>query len=623
MCGIIGYYGEKDVKSVLLKGLKDLEYRGYDSSGVAILHEKGFKRIRARGALSNLESLLREESFKGSLGIGHTRWATHGPPTRTNAHPHKARDVYVVHNGIIENFVELKTGLLNKGLILESETDSEIFAHLIAEGRKEKLSFLESVFQTMKLVKGAYSVVCVCESAPGEIIGFKKGPPLVVGIKGKDVIVCSDAYPLSSHYEKVFYLEDDEVVRFKTGSPLQFFDSKGNSIEKKDTPLEFKKEDVKKRGFKHHMLKEIYEQPSAVSKALDQYIDLKTQSITLGNMGLSERGFFSPKGEKAADKFLKNVERVFIVGCGSSYYAGLLGKYVIENVAKIPVEVDIASEFRYRDPAFEKNSLVFAISQSGETADTLAALKLAKDKKMKVLSLCNTRGSSVDRDSDGRLYMKAGLEVGVASTKAFVCSLVTIYLFSFYLAKKRGLLGKKQEKKVITSLLSLPSYMESVLAYNKFFSETASLLKNYKGFLYMGRGVNYPIALEGALKLKELAYMHAEGYAAGEMKHGPLALVDERMCLVFLNPKGSLYEKTLNNLRECQARGGKIIAIGTEQDKTLKDLSEGYICLPKMDELMYPFVEIIPLQLMAYHVALALGNNVDQPRNLAKSVTVE
>ncbi len=654
MCGIIGYYGPDRPVDVILDGLKKLEYRGYDSAGLTTLHRGVFKRIRAQGKLIELEKKLAGEVFDGQLGIGHTRWATHGAPTERNAHPHCAKGVSIVHNGVIENYIELREELCRLGVSLESDTDSELIAHLMAQQIDKGLDLVSGAMAVVEKITGAYSVLAISEDHPHELVAFKKGPPLIVGL-GKDfTIVASDILAIAPHTKQVLYINDEEVVHIQK-TEVHFFQQGEREEGKKRLPtiLDWSEERAEKQGYSHFMLKEIYEQPRAVAAAIAPHIDIETKSIRLSGVGFScETPRGAPVGTsceslgESSDGFhgggiefhggediekdlacthevLKSVERVFIVACGTSFYAGLMGEYIIESLVGLPVEVDVASEFRYRHPIIPKNSLVILISQSGETADSLAALRLVKESQPRILTICNVKNSTMDRESEGRLYMNAGIEVGVASTKALTCTLAILHLLALQMAKAHGRLARVKEQESILALLEISSHMENILAYDHFFSEAAQALTKYKGFLYIGRGIHYPVAMEGALKLKELAYMHAEGYAAGEMKHGPLALIDKNMAIVALAPSDTLYEKTMSNIEESRARGGQLISIGTGDNIPLKALSEEYLSLPKVPWSMVPFLELIPLQLLAFHVAHALGHNVDQPRNLAKSVTVE
>ena len=617
MCGIVGYYGKKSPKDVLLQGLKKLEYRGYDSAGVAIRNNESFDVYRAAGKLAELDSKLSDVTFDGNIGIGHTRWATHGKPTESNAHPHKAKGVSLVQNGIIENYAELKVELMAQGAQFTSETDTEVVTHLIAFELEKSENLIQAVQSIIPRLRGAYAILAVSEKEPDTIVAFKAGPPLILGIGNEELILASDVQAFIEHTNKVIYLEDDEIVCIKKDQ-YKVFDLKSNELNKPILELDTTSENSDKKGFKHFMLKEIFEQPRAVANALDPYINLETKRLDFSSLGLDS-------SETPAEAFekLKTAKRVYIVACGTSYYAGMYGEYLFEQIGKIPVEIDVASEFRYRDPVLEKDSVAIFISQSGETADTLAALRLAKEKGLTTVSICNTRRSTIDREADLHLYMNSGLEVGVASTKALLSTLSVLNLVALLFAQARNLMTPEKESERIEALLALPSLMEGVLSYDKFFREAAQSLKKYKGFLYLGRGHSFPIAMEGALKLKELAYMHAEGYAAGEMKHGPLALIDENMVIVVICPKDNYYEKTVSNLEEAKARGGVIISIGTGDDEQLKSISEHYLSLPDCKWMISGLLSVIPVQLLSYHLADALGNDVDQPRNLAKSVTVE
>jgi glucosamine--fructose-6-phosphate aminotransferase (isomerizing) len=628
MCGIVGYFGPQNPKDVILGGLKRLEYRGYDSAGVAILDNGKFKLVRASGKLSELQKKLETEPFNGHLGIGHTRWATHGVPSERNAHPHKVEGISLVHNGIIENYQHIKKKLAEEGVKFSSDTDSELVAHLVARKVKETRDLFRAVELVLPELSGAYSILVVWEEQPDTMVAFKNGPPLLVGVGEKEMVVASDIQAIISHTNRVIYLEDFEVAKIQ-GTKYQIFSSSGQPVQKQVHTINWSSELVEKAGFKHYMLKEIHEQPRAVANAIAPHVDLITKRTSLKGVGFAATSFEQVETLDAAKdaietaKRLKEIERIFIIACGTSNYAGMVGKYLIENIAKLPVECDIASEFRYREPVIPPKSLVMVISQSGETADTLAALRLAKQAGALTLSICNVRRSTIDREAQGHLYMNSGTEIGVASTKAFVSTLALLNVFSVYLGRIREKITEKQEIEFMEALLATPSQMEAVLSYDKFFAEVAEKLKAFRGLLYMGRGVSFPIAMEGALKLKELAYMHAEGYAAGEMKHGPLALIDDRMLIVMLAPKDQHYEKTVSNLEEARARGGRIISIGTGDDAGLKSVSDYYLSLPQAKWTVNPLLAVIPMQLLSYHVADAMGHDVDQPRNLAKSVTVE
>ncbi len=616
MCGIVGYLGEKNPKTVIIDGLKKLEYRGYDSAGVAIIHNGKTKRIRAQGKLKALEEKVLNEDFNGHVGIGHTRWATHGAPNERNAHPHQVGEVSLVHNGIIENYLEIKAELIKEGAVISSDTDSELVAHLIWKELQKNQNLLLSVQIVLKKIIGAFSIVALWEKSPNELVAFKDGPPLIVGLskdtEKSEFFVVSDVQAALVHTNRFVYLNDREVVHIKDKA-VNYYNADGATLKKEITVLNWTADMVEKMGYRHFMLKELYEQPRSVAAAIAPYIDTDTHAVKFNDQGKSFN----------SETIFKSIERVIFVACGTSFYASMIGKYLIEQICRVPVDTDIASEFRYRRPVIPKNSLVISVSQSGETADTLAAVRLAKEQGAQVLSITNVAQSSIDREADAHMYMNSGVEIGVASTKAFTSTLALLNVLALQISKARGSLSPVSEKEYVQNLLTIPSQIEVVLAYDKYFSEAAKELQKYKGFLYLGRGVNYPIALEGALKLKELAYMHAEGYAAGEMKHGPLALIDESMAIVVVAPSDELLDKTVSNLQEAKARGGKIISIGTGENKALKDMSEYYLSLPGSLWTTNPIIAVVPLQLMAYHLADSLGYDVDQPRNLAKSVTVE
>lgn len=621
MCGIIGYSGPENPKDILIEGLKKLEYRGYDSAGVTILDANKFKRVRAEGKLIHLENKIKDQNFDGHLGIAHTRWATHGVPIEDNAHPHKAGPINIVHNGIIENYATLKDQLISRGAKLQSDTDSEVVAHLIFEQTQKGLGLLKAIQVIIKKLEGAYALLIVSENEPDEIIAVKNGPPLILGADKNSLMVASDILALVPRTQNMIYLEDYEIAHIKENR-WEVFDFDNKRLTKEVTQLNWTPDKVEKQGYSHFMLKEIYEQPGAVIQAITPHINLEKKAVVLSGVGF-KKGLSPEEDVRVTNEVLKSVEKVFIVACGTSFYAGMLGKYIIEDLCHISVEVDFASEFRYRKSNLLKNSLVIVISQSGETADTLAALRMVHNLGIKTLSICNTQLSTIDREASGHIYMNAGVEIGVASTKALSCTISLLNLFALALSKAKEELPQEEEQKIIGALLKAPFQMETVLAYDKFFAKAASTLRKYKGFLYIGRGLSFPVSMEGALKLKELAYIHAEGYAAGEMKHGPLALVDKDMCAVVLIPKNDLYKKTMSNLEEVKARGGQVISIGTEEDEKLSSLSQHYLPLPKTHEFITPLLQLIPLQLLAFHVAQSMGYDVDQPRNLAKSVTVE
>ncbi|MBL7544965.1 MAG: glutamine--fructose-6-phosphate transaminase (isomerizing) [Bdellovibrionaceae bacterium] len=627
MCGIVGYLGPLNPKDVIMQGLKKLEYRGYDSAGLAILQDGNTKLVKATGKLQALEDRIKNETWTGHVGIGHTRWATHGVPSERNAHPHKVHGITLVHNGIIENYHEIKEGLLARGAQIASDTDSELVAHLVAEEFERVKDLKTAVERVLPKLVGAFSIVVLCEQSPNELIAFKDGPPLVVGLGKNENFVASDVQALIKYTQEFIYLNDREIVKL-LADKVQLFSSHGVPIERKSVTLNWSPELTEKQGFAHFMLKEIHEQPRTVATAVQTH--LCGDRVVLNRVGFLDKNYFEHRDSIDVEKdwentqrILQGIERVFIIACGTSFYAGNIAKYFIEKIAQLPVEIDIASEFRYRDPVVPKNSLVMTISQSGETADTLAAIRLAKERGATTLSLCNVKNSSIDRFADGHLYMNAGPEIGVASTKAFTATIAMLNVFALGLGQIRKTLSPDEEKNFVMSLRSVPSKMEVVLSYDKYFLAAANSLKDFRGFLFMGRGTNFPIAMEGALKLKELAYLHAEGYAAGEMKHGPIALIDERMAVVMVAPRDSYFEKTVSNIEEVKARGGYIISLGSGDDHALKRISKMYLPIPSSDWLTNPILFVIPLQLMAYHLSSVLGYDVDQPRNLAKSVTVE
>ena len=627
MCGIVGYLGPLNPKDVIMQGLKKLEYRGYDSAGLAIIQDGHTKLIKSTGKLQNLEERIKTETWTGHVGIGHTRWATHGVPSERNAHPHKVNGITLVHNGIIENYNEIKDELIKRGASIESDTDSELVAHLIAEEYEKTKELKSAVERVLPKLVGAFSIVVLCEQSPNELIAFKDGPPLVIGLGKNENFVASDVQALIKYTQEFIYLNDREIVKLESNQ-IQLFSSHGVAIDRKSVTLNWSPELTEKQGFAHYMLKEIHEQPRTVAASVENH--LIENQVRLNRVGFSNPNYIESREKLDTVKdwentkaVLQNIDRIFIVACGTSFYAGTIAKYFIEKIGKMPVEIDIASEFRYRDPVIPKNSLVLIISQSGETADSLAAIRLAKEKGALTLSLCNVINSSIDRVADGHLYMNAGPEIGVASTKAFTATIAMLNVFALSIGKIRKTLSIAEESQFVMSLRSLPSKMEVVLSYDKYFLAAANSLRDFRGFLFMGRGPSFPIAMEGALKLKELAYLHAEGYAAGEMKHGPIALIDEKMAVIMIAPRDNYFEKTVSNIEEVKARGGYIISLGSGDDPALKRISKLYLPIPVSDWLTNPILFVIPLQLMAYHLSSVLGYDVDQPRNLAKSVTVE
>ncbi len=609
MCGIVGYTGAGETQTILVEGLKRLEYRGYDSAGIAVRTEDGVDIRRKEGKVSALDDDLRTSPIDGSSGIGHTRWATHGRPSEINAHPHTAGEITLVHNGIIENYLELKQELETLGHTFSSETDTEIIAHLVSETLKTVPSTIEAVRAALEKVSGSYALALIRESEPGRLIATRSGSPLILGMGENENFIASDIPAILWMTRQVKYLEDGDIAAIDSGK-IVIFNEKGSEVERETKTITWDPIMAEKGGYRHFMLKEIHEQPRALSDTIGPRIQEETGEIYLEDLNL----------EKKSAKALK---KIFIVACGTSWHASLVGKFLIEQIARVPVEVDIASEFRYRDPIIDGNDLVLAVTQSGETADTLAAIKEAKGKKAATAAICNVVGSSISREADGVIYTHAGPEIGVASTKAFTTQLSALYLFALYLASARGTITSEDFNNHVHGLKHLPQMIEDTLKSEKEIEEIAKDFAGFRDFLFLGRGINYPIALEGALKLKEISYIHAEGYPAGEMKHGPIALIDEDMAVVVLAPKDEVYEKVLANVEEVKARDGKVIAIVFEGDKEIASRADRCIFIPKADKCLNPFLLSIPLQFLAYYVAVHLGTDVDQPRNLAKSVTVE
>ena len=613
MCGIIGYIGRQPVLPVLLDGLRRLEYRGYDSAGVALVHEGRLDVRRAAGKLANLESVLAARPLEGSYGLGHTRWATHGRPTEENAHPHRSANgrIVVVHNGIIENYLEIKRELVAEGHKFESETDTEVVAHLVEKEWKDD-GLENAVMRAMKRVRGLFALVLLSSDDPEKLVTVRNGPPIVVGIGDGEFFVASDVPAILAHTRDVVFLDDKEMAVL-TPKGVQFMTLEGQTVERKPTRVTWDPISAEKAGYKHFMLKEIFEQPHAVRDTILGRASLETGQIHLSEMTIS-------------DADLRSIDKVTLLACGTSWHAALVGKFMIEELAKISVEVDYGSEYRYRDPIVNNKTLAIAITQSGETADTLAAMREAKGKGARSLSICNVVGSMATREAEGTIYTHAGPEIGVASTKAFTTQLVALYLFALKMSEVRGTLSPADRCAHIKELMQLPLVLEETLKDAKQLEEIAARFHNRADFLYMSRGINYPIALEGALKLKEISYIHAEGYPAGEMKHGPIALIDENMPIVALATHDHVFEKMQGNIQEAKARGGSIIAVTTKGDTTLQELLDEHdslVAVPATHRLLMPVVISIPLQLLSYYIAVRRGCDVDQPRNLAKSVTVE
>jgi len=609
MCGIVGYIGWQEAPSIIIEGLRRLEYRGYDSAGIATLNGGGIEIRRAEGKLINLEKVLRERPVRGPRGIGHTRWATHGRPSEINAHPHCAGGIVVVHNGIIENYLALKEKLRALGHSFRSETDTEIIAHLIEEHYKATADFETAVRRGLAEVRGAYAVAILCEREPDKLIAAKLGSPLVVGQGEGEFFVASDIPAMLSHTREMIFLEDGEIAVFTEGG-MQVTDLAGTVVAKTPKTITWSPLMAEKGGYKHFMLKEIYEQPRAIAD-------------TVAGRVLEEKGDVYLEDLRLGDADLRGLEKIFIVACGTSWHAALVGKFLIEKLARVPVEVDIASEFRYRDPIVNPSTLTVLITQSGETADTLAALREAKGKGGRTIAVCNVVESSIARESDGVVYTHAGPEIGVASTKAFTTQLVALFLLALRLGRARGTLSADDCRRLTEELLTLPRKVEEALELDSAIEEAAKTFMGASDFLYLGRGNQYPIALEGALKLKEISYIHAEGYPAGEMKHGPIALIDEHLPVVIIAPRNDTFEKVASNMEEVRARAGKVIAVTDGDGGNLKDKADVVFTLPAIADELMPVLTSIPLQLLAYHIAVLKGTDVDQPRNLAKSVTVE
>ena len=623
MCGIVGYVGQKSVVPVIIEGLRKLEYRGYDSAGIAVAgNGDGLQVRRAEGKLRNLEEVIRTKPLEGSYGIGHTRWATHGRPTEENAHPHRdcTGRVVVVHNGIVENYLSLKKKLIEEGHKFSTETDTEVIAHLIENALKSsngtRPSLEDAVRKTVKQLTGVFALVVISADEPNKIVAARNGPPAVVGLGQNEYFVASDIPAILHHTRDLFFLADGDLAVI-TPSGVQVTNFDGSLLERKAQRVTWDPIQAEKGGFKHFMLKEIYEQPRAV------------RDTTLGRISQDSGKVFLEEMEISEEEFSK-ANKVNIAACGTSWHAGLAGKFMIERLARVPVEVDYASEYRYRDPITGPDALTLLITQSGETADTIAAQREAKAKGSKTLAICNVVGAMIAREAAGTIYTHAGPEIGVASTKAFTAQLTALFLFALFLAQKRNQLNEQQSIKLVQELTKLPGKLESILNHDEACDNLARRYQKVGGFLFLGRGIHYPIALEGALKLKEISYIHAEGYPAGEMKHGPNALIDENLPVVVLatkdpdDPDSVLrYEKTISNIKEVTARSGKVIAIATEGDNEINESADHVLYVPSAPELLLPILEVVPLQLLAYHIAVRRGCDVDQPRNLAKSVTVE
>ena len=623
MCGIVGYVGKKSVVPVIIEGLRRLEYRGYDSAGIAVCgNGSGLEVRRAEGKLRNLEEAIRQKPLQGTYGIGHTRWATHGRPTEENAHPHRdcTGRIVVVHNGIVENYLSLKKKLTEEGHKFTTETDTEIIAHLVekysksADGQHRSLE--DAVRMTIKQLSGVFAIAVISTNDPNKIVAARNGPPAVIGLGDNEYFVASDVPAILHHTRDIFFLSDGDMA-VVTPDGVQLTDFDGKPVARKVQRVTWDPIQAEKGGFKHFMLKEIYEQPRAVRDTTLGRVSQATGQIFLEEMEVSEAEF-------------RGAKKINIIACGTSWHAGQAGKFMIESLARVPVEVDYASEWRYRNPIVDPGTITLVISQSGETADTIAAQREAKAKGSKTLAICNVVGSMITREAAGTIYTHAGPEIGVASTKAFTGQLTALYIFAMYLAQVRGTMPADEARKAMLELTRIPAKLENILTHDAECDELAKRYQKVHDFLFLGRGIHYPIALEGALKLKEISYIHAEGYPAGEMKHGPNALIDENLPVVVIatrdvnDPDAVLrYEKTISNLKEVKARSGVVIALATEGDEEIKESADHVLYIPSAPEELSPIVEIVPLQLLAYHIAVRRGCDVDQPRNLAKSVTVE
>jgi glucosamine--fructose-6-phosphate aminotransferase (isomerizing) len=615
MCGIVGYIGKNNAYPVIIKGLQRLEYRGYDSAGVALINPDGVLSVyKKKGKVSELVTSNKDKDLSGTIGIGHTRWATHGEPNDINSHPHRSngKDIVIIHNGIIENYASIKERLKKRGHTFESQTDTEVLAHLIEDIQKaENIKLGHAVIAALKQVIGAYAVVVMDKNDPDTLIAAKKGSPMVIGIgNNEDFYIASDASPIVEYTKNVVYMEDEQVAIIRRGKELKITNLKDKEITPYVQELTIELEAIEKGGYDHFMLKEIYEQPRSVKDSMRGRLIASEGKVQLGGIVDYEGKF-------------KNAKRIIFIACGTSWHAGLVGEYLFEEFARIPVEVEYASEFRYRNPIIYPDDIVIAISQSGETADTLAAIELAKSKGATIIGVCNVVGSSIPRASHGGSYTHAGPEIGVASTKAFTAQVTVLTLMALHVARLRSSMAESRYRQMLYEMEAIPTKIEEVLKLNDQVKKIAAEYKDSTNALYLGRGVSFPVALEGALKLKEISYIHAEGYPAAEMKHGPIALIDEEMPVFVIATKGANYEKVVSNIQEVKARKGKIIAVVTAGDEAVKKSADHVIEIPETDENLVPLIAVIPWQLLSYHIAVMRGCNVDQPRNLAKSVTVE
>lgn len=613
MCGIVGYIGNKQAYPILMKGLQRLEYRGYDSAGVALVENNELKVYKCKGKVADLHSFIGDKNKNGNIGIGHTRWATHGVPNDVNAHPHysESGNMVMIHNGIIENYAPLKAELIKRGHTFLSDTDTEVLIHLIEDiKQKENVRLGDAVRIALNQVVGAYAIVILSKDNPDELFAAKKGSPMVIGIGADEFFIASDATPIVEYTKNVVYLEDEEIAIIERGKELKIKTIRNKAKTPYVQELELKLEALEKGGYDHFMLKEIYEQPRSIKDSMRGRISAEQGIVNLGGITEYEQKFI-------------NAKRIVFIACGTSWHAGLVAEYLFEDLARIPVEVEYASEFRYRNPIVYEDDVVIAISQSGETADTLAAIELAKSKGATIIGICNVVGSSIARATHAGSYTHAGPEIGVASTKAFTAQVTVLTLMALRIAYRKGTISSSRFHQLLSELEAIPGKVERVLQKNDQIKYIADIYKNVPNALYLGRGYSFPVALEGALKLKEISYIHAEGYPAAEMKHGPIALIDEEMPVFVIATKGTSYEKVVSNIQEVKARKGKIIAIVTEGDTQVKEMADYTIEIPETDEILVPLVSVVPLQLLSYHIAVMRGCNVDQPRNLAKSVTVE
>jgi len=611
MCGIVGFVGNRDCSDILLSGLERLEYRGYDSAGIAVGTESDAVEIcRVEGKLDKLNETYAREPFDGPIGIGHTRWATHGQPSRENAHPHQVGQVVLAHNGIIENYSEIKERLRERGRVFDSKTDTEVLAHLVdiaLENGAESLH--EATREALQQVEGSYALVIMHSDNTEELVVARNASPMVIGESGDEVFAASDIPAVLDYTRDFIFLEDGDTAVLRGGS-VELFDAEGEPVEREKKHINWDPISAEKQGYKHFMLKEIHEQPARVIDALRGRIDADAGDVDLREVDVDEQ-------------WLENVEKIVMIACGTSHFACQVGKYVIEKYARVPVEVDLAHEFRYREPIIGDHTLCIPVSQSGETADTLAAMREARERGAEVMSIVNVIESTIARESDGVLYQHAGPEIGVASTKAFTTQLAAVNMLAIWLGRRTGELGAERAREMIEALRKTPNQMERVLSDTEPYERIAREFANSESFLYLGRGNQFPIAVEGALKLKEISYIHAEGYAAGEMKHGPIALIDEDMPVVIIAPKSGVYDKMVSNLEEVKARKGRVIAIANENDDKVREYADVTIDVPESEEFVQPMLSVVAAQLLAYHVADFKGTDIDQPRNLAKSVTVE